>query len=124
QDGSPASPFDRGDQHGNRPANLGELVVPAGHQLADRDVALDGPGVPGGDVAGPIARLVPSLDRLADLSRPLGVDLEDIVGDPDDAPMTQPAGRTVVRDDGVAKFDRDSGGRGTTDDGGGVEVLP
>ncbi len=114
---------DGGDQVGNGPADLGQFLMPAGHQLPDRGVALDLTGVAGGDVAGPVARIAPLRDGGVDLGGPLGVHLEDLVGDPGDAPVAEPARRARVGVDGVAEFDRHPGAGHPADGGGGVELL-
>src|SRR5205814_4551086 len=77
----------------------------------------------GGDVAGPVARIAPLGDGGVDLGGPFGVHVEDLVGDPGDAPVAEPTGRARIGGDGVAEFDGHPGAGPPSDGGGGVELF-
>ena len=122
--GVPAGELDGGDEVAHGPTRLGQFGPPARHQLPERGVALDLAVGPGGDVAGAVAVGPPGLDRLGDLSRPLRVLLEDLVGDPGDPPVAQPARGAGVGLDAVAQLDRHPGGSHPPGHGGGVDMVP
>jgi hypothetical protein len=94
-----------------RPADRRQLGSPAGHQLPLRHVVLGGAGAAGRDLAGPVGRVAPLVHGGRDLRRPLGVQLEDLVGDPCDPPLPQPSRRTRIPLDAVAELEGPAGGR-------------
>ena len=114
---------DGGDQVGYGPADLGQFLVPAGHQLPDGGVALDVAGVAGGDVAGPVARIAPFCDGGVDLGGPFGVHVEYLVGNSGNAPVAESSRPAGVGSDVVTEFDRHPGSGHAADGSGGVELL-
>lgn len=81
--------FDPGGELVDGEAGLGQLAPPAGQQVGHRGVALGLACLPGGDVAGPVARIAVLGHLGVDLCRPLGVDLKGFVGDPGDGPVAE-----------------------------------
>ncbi len=110
-------------QLGDREARLPQLSSPARDQLALGLVSLGPAGGAGGHVAGPVAVEALGLDLGVDLRRPLGVHLQDRLGDAGDAPVAQPPRRARVGLDAIAQLDRHPGGGQTADHGRGVQVL-
>ena len=96
--GRVAGGLERGDEAFDAPADGVQLGSPLRHQLVDAGVALRGPGLSGGDLAGPVGVGVAGLGEVGgDLIGALGEQVADLDGDAGDAPVAQVPRRPVVR---------------------------
>lgn len=115
--GPPSAP---GRPPASPPSPLG---LPAGQEVDDGLVGLGLAVVPGHDAPGPVAVEAAALGLGGDLGRPLGVDLQHLIGDAGDGPVAQAPRGAVVGNDAVAQSHGLAGGCHPADHGGGMHVL-